>query len=241
MRLIDLTTPYDGEYSCAQLPAVELHNELTWARTLAREGNYVTDIHISSHTGTHLDAPMHVLSREEKKGMYYLGDIPLERLYGETVCWDIPKGELEPITADDFEKANKKLPVKEGDILLIYTHWGHYYFTKNPRYLFNKCPGLEFDGAEWCVSKKIKAYGQDTVGTQYKAYSFVQSDEVWQTGAKPAAEPVHRLMLSNDIVLLEHLTNLDKIAGRRVTCGFFPLPLQDREGAPMRAVAFLDD
>ena len=242
MRLVDLTTPYDGEYKCAQPFFPGIKNELIWVYTFPRDGFYSTEIHINCHVGTHMDSPMHVLSREEKKGMYYLGDIPLEQLYGETVCWDIPKGELEPITAADFEKANKEqLPVKEGDILLIYTHWGHYYFTKNANYLFNMCPGLELDGAEWCISKKIKAYGQDTIGTQYKEHSFLQSDEMWKAGTKETGESVHRLMLSHDIVLFEHLTNLDKIAGRRVTCGFFPLPLQDREGAPMRAIAFLED
>lgn len=247
MKLIDLSTPYDSNYSCAQPPYPHGYtpdgenNRLTWAYTAHRDGFYVTDIQISAHTGTHMDAPMHVFKREDKKGMYYLGDIPLDDLYGDAVCWDIPCEELHPITDKDLEKANEKLPVKAGDFLLIYTHWGHKYFTVNNNYMFYKSPGLNVDGANWCVKKKIKGYGQDTIGTQWRGELFLQTEDRWKDGKKEAAEPVHKIMLGNDIPLFEHLCNLDKIAWKRVKCGFFPLPLQDREAAPMRAVAFLEE
>ncbi|MFC2062839.1 cyclase family protein [Chloroflexota bacterium] len=247
MKLVDLSTPYDSNYSCAMPPYPHGYTwegeeyRFTWPYTAQRDGFFVTNIHISTHTGTHMDAPMHVFKREDKEGMYYLGDIPLDRLYGDTVCWEIPRGELEPITADDLEKANEKLPIKEDEFLLIYTHWGHKYFTVNANYMFYKSPGLNLDGAKWCVEKKIRGYGQDTIGTQWRGEIFLQTEDKWKTGEKEHAEPVHKMMLGNDIILFEHLWNLDKIANRRVKCGFFPLPLQDREASPIRAVAFLDE
>ena len=54
-------------------------------------------------------------------------------------------------------------------------------------------------------------------------------------------EPIHAMMLGNDIMLLEHLTNLDKVANRRIIAGFFPLPLKGADGAPVRGVAFVED
>ena len=249
MKLIDLTTPYDAEYSIPQPPFPGERNELRWIATRARDGYNLTEIILSAHTGTHMDAPMHMWSREEKPGMFTLDDIPLERLYGTTVVLDIPKGEEEPIGADDFEKASKRskeLNVRKGDRVLVHTGWGRFYEgpeRKNAMYLFFKCPGLDVSGAEWLIDKKIHAYGQDTMGTQYKKkYLFIQKKEEWETGAPEPGEPdIHGLMLKNDIVLLEHLTNLDKVKGRRIIAGFFPLPLKGREGAPMRAIAFLED
>lgn len=246
MKLIDLSTYYDTENTIPQPPFKGENNELRWAATFPQDGYYLTDIHISSHTGTHLDAPMHMASREQKPtGKYYLGDYDINDFYGEAVCWNIPKGEFEPIGAKDFEKANKALPIeKNTKFVLIYTGWGHYFDgpqKKNPYYLFHRCPGLDFDGADWLIEHKVKGYGQDTIGTQWKKYNFLQTTEEWSTGAPNPGEPVHHKMLMAEILLFEHLWNLDKIASKRVNCGFFPLPLKDREGAPMRAVAFLED
>ena len=218
--------------------------------TVPRDGRYTSEFTMCAHMGTHVDAPMHVFSREKKKGKYYLGDIPLDQLYGETVVLDIPKGEEEPygapITAADLEKASKvskELEVMAGDIVLVHTGWGRY-FEEDPKtgyYIFFKGPGLDIGGAEWLVKKRIKAYGQDTIATQYKKYIFTPTREELDRGVRPNAEPVHKMLLANDIVLIEHLYNLDKIAGRRVTCGFFPLPFKDIEASPIRAVAFLEE
>jgi kynurenine formamidase len=250
VKLIDLSTPYDKDYSVPQPPFDHAGLEIEHVKTPPRDGVYSSKFTITCHYGTHMDAPMHMFSREEKKGKYYLGDIPLEQMYGETVVLDIPKGVEEPygapITAADLEKAtkaSKELEIREGDIVLVHTGWGRY-FVEDPKsgpYIFYKGPGLDIDGAEWLVTKKIKAYGQDTIGTQYKKYQFFPTKEELIRGVKPSGEPVHKILLGHDIILLEHLYNLDKIKGRRVICGFFPLPFVDIEASPIRAVAFLEE
>ena len=250
MKLLDLSTPFDKDYSIPSYPFGHFDLEIKHTTTIPRDGNYSTQITMYSHVGTHMDAPMHVLSRKEKNGKYYLGDYPLEQMYGETVVLDIPKGVEEPygaaIRAEDLEKASKasnELGVREGDIVLVHTGWGRY-FTEDPKtahWIFYKGPGLDIDGAEWLVKKKIKAFGMDTIGTQYKKYSFFPSKEELDIGIKHVGEPVHRILLSNDILLIEHLYHLDQIAGKRVICGFFPLPFVDIEASPIRAIAFLDD
>jgi arylformamidase len=253
MRLIDLSTTYDMVHSTRQPPFPGEKNDITWFATLPHDGFWGSNIHISAHTGTHMDSPMHICKKEDVKSdnrykgeRYYMSDWPLDDLFGETVCWDIPKGEDEPIKADDFEKANKKLPILDSTkFVLVYTGWGRYMENdpcKNENYTFFRGPGLDVDGAEWLVKTKIKGYGQDTLGTQWKGRLFPQTEKEWRTGIlNYPAELTHFTMLSHSIILFEHLHNLDKIAGKRVTCGFFPLPVKGTEGAPQRAVAFLDD
>lgn len=249
VRIVDLSTPYDWHNSIAQYPVAKEMGlfRLGWTFTLPRDGFYMSEFTLGCHIGSHMDAPMHWVKEHEKTGKYYtLDDIPLEQLYGEAVVLDIPKGPgAQGIHAEDFERASRGLEVKEGDIVLVHTGWGRYFEAdpKNNYYMFQQGPGLDLDGAQWLIEKKIKAYGQDTIGTQRKKYSFYLSDEEKNSpiAYQDRTEPVHHLMLKNDIVLLEHLYNLDKIVGRRVTCGFFPLNLLGVEASPIRALAFLED
>jgi kynurenine formamidase len=252
VKIIDLSTPFDMESSVPQYPYVAKKElfKIWFTNTFPQDGFVDSAFTLGSHVGTHIDAPMHWCRRDEKKGMYTLDDIPLERLFGETVVWDIPKKPAlphgEPITAEDFEKANEILPVREGEILLVHTGWGRFFVEepKNLYYIHSKGPGLDLSGAEWLVKRKIKAYGQDTMGTQFRGkYSFYLSEKEKEDGTPPIEhkEPVHHLMLMNDIVLIEHLFNLDKVAGKRIIAGFFPLPFKGIEGSPVRALAFLED
>ena len=242
MKIIDLSTPFDFDYSVPQPPFTEPYTELKTINTRVRNAFYETKFTITSHNGTHMDVPSHWFSREEKEGVYSLEDIPLDWLYGETVVLDIPKGAKEPIGAKDFEKA--ALEIKEGDIVLVHTGWGRYFEEepRNSRYLYYNQPGLELDGAEWLVERKIRAYGQDTMETQHPSHPFFPDEKARSEGARYVLEPVHRLMLGNDIILFEHLTNLDKVADQRIVAGFFPvLPIRGADGASIRAVAFVEN
>jgi len=250
VKIIDLSTPFDKDYSVPQPPLPWHKYEIKHVRTMPRDGRWTSEFTLNCHVGTHIDTPMHVCTREEKKARWCLGDIPLEQLFGETVVLDIPKGEEKPygapITAEDLEKASrasKELEIQGGDIVLVYTGWGRY-FVEEPKlgeWIYHMGPGLDISGAEWLIKKRIKGYGQDTMGTQWKRYGVSLTEEEAERGVKRIGDPIHRMMLLNDIVLFEHLHNLDKIAGRRVICGFFPLPFKDIEASPIRAMAFLEE
>ncbi|MFC2062835.1 cyclase family protein [Chloroflexota bacterium] len=242
-KIIDLSTPFDSDWSVPEYPGIDAYHKLYFNKTRPKDGSYSAVFTLTSHSGTHIDAPMHRFTKKEKKGKYYVDDWPLEQLYGETVVLDMPKGELEPITAHDFEQS--KIEIKAGDIVLVHTGWGKYFQEepKNCDYLYTKRPGLEVDGAEWLIKRKIKAYGQDTLGTQYPKHTFHLDEKSLNKGVpcRKLTEPVHDLMLSNDIVLVEHLVNLDKIAGRRVITAFFPLYFKGIDACPVRAVAFIEE
>lgn len=72
---------------------------------------------------------------------------------------------------------------------------------------------------EYIISKGIKLVGIDT-GSFDKEEDF----------------PIHKLLLSNDVLLLENLTNLENLAGKTVK--FTALPLNVAlDGAPCRVIA----
>lgn len=240
MKIIDLTCPLDLELALPQFGSKGSPYEWKTIRTMKRDGFVASEIKIATHCGTHIDAPMHVLERHEKKGIFSVDEWPLEQLYGETVVLDIPKGELEEITADDLEKARPE--VREGDIVLVHTGWGRFYVEdrKNSTYVTNRRPGFVESAAEWLVKKRVKGLGSDTTVIPHPKYSFQPSPEQVAEGITKRHEPVHKTLLGNNIVLIEQLMNLDKIKGKRVMAGFFPLNIKGLDACPVRALAFVD-
>ncbi len=51
---------------------------------------------------------------------------------------------------------------------------------------------------------------------------------------------IHKLLFRNDIMIVENLINLEKLAGKSFTCYVMPLNLQNSDGAPCRVVAILE-
>ena len=64
-------------------------------------------------------------------------------------------------------------------------------------------------------------------------------------GIDPVAEmtlPRHKKLLGNgDMIIMENLTNLDKIGGGLFTLAALPLKYKEADGAPLRAVAIIEE
>src|SRR6202521_1981253 len=64
------------------------------------------------HSGTHIDAPAHVV-----EGTPFMDEVPLPYFFGTGVVVSIPKKKWEVITAQDLENARPK--IREGDIAIV--------------------------------------------------------------------------------------------------------------------------
>lgn len=116
-------------------------------------------------------------------------------------------------------EAIKKADIREGDIVLFNIGADAYYHE--PRY-YSDTPEIPEDVAQYLVSKKIKAVGMDMSG--------------------PDAEPfkTHKILLGGGVLIIENLTNLDKLAGKDFTVYALPIKLE-LDGAPARVVAQVQD
>jgi arylformamidase len=123
----------------------------------------------SNNTGTHLVGP-----RAFHSGLRSIADIPLEDISGEGVVVDI-SDEVSDYSLYTPEMIEKKVTVKEGDILIINTGYHKYTYdqpdVKNPNaqggidskefsYLVRH-PGPAPGFFEWALKKKIKVIGVD--------------------------------------------------------------------------------
>ena len=188
--------------------------------------SYQTDwLNINSHSGTHVDAPLHVIAEPNTTS---IEEMPLDWCYGEAVCIDIshfpPKAW---ISEKDLESAVKKsgIEIRRGDIVLLYT--GHWNRTQGTPAYGNDNPGLTKEAMMWLKDQGIKSFGIDAVTPDNPIDQ--QQRGVFPCHNKESFVPHY-----------ENLANLDKVVGKRFIFVGLPLKLRDCSGSPVRAAAILD-
>lgn len=211
--LIDLTHPLlDGQPGFPGDPALEVRQH----DTIPSTGYNVARISMSSHQGTHLDAPFHF-----HEGGRTVDELELERFFGEASLIDFaPGGELPAGTALTREMFEARGNVfVEGARVLYRTGWSSRFGTEE---YFRGFPSITDEAARWIASRRIGLLGMDT-----------------PSPAEDWAES-HRVLLAEgtEIVIVEGLANLEQLPPRFVFVGL-PLKWKGGDGSPIRAAAVI--
>jgi kynurenine formamidase len=97
---------------------------------------------------------------------------------------------------------------------------------------------LTDDSAKWLVEHRVKCIGSNTPGVENFKRGVAQQ---WTDPKNQrVAWPVHKILLSQHIPIIEGLTNLDQLVGRRFRFIALPLKIAGVDGSPIRAVAVLE-
>ncbi len=187
---------------------------LTPESTIEVAGFNVMRISFNSHTGTHLDAPAHKI-----RGGKTLGDLPLDRFMGKAVAADLTEIRGPSIDVADINHLASDL--EECEFLLLRTGWSR--FWGRDAY-FSGFPALSEEAAEWLCGFGLKGIGVDTLSADLS-----ESDDF----------PIHNRLLGNGMVIIENLTNLDRLPPSPFTFCCFPLKIEGGDGSPVRAAAIL--
>lgn len=181
---------------------------------LARDGFVEMRISMMSHTGTHMDAPAHILDRGKT-----LDRMPISAFYGQGVCIDV-KAEQKEIAAQDLTAYEDM--IKTADFVLFRTGWSRLWGTAG---YFERYPVLSPEAAHRLSELGLKGVGFDTISAD---------------GPADTSFLIHGILLGKDMIILENLANLDLLprAGFSIAC--FPLHFSGADGSPVRAVAFLN-
>lgn len=186
-------------------PVVNLYQKIKYRD----KGYNVLSLNMGTHSGTHIDVPLHLLNNATS-----VDKMPLDNFIGEALFAEIIKNKNEKITLKDI----KKLDIKKGDILIIRTGWEENKYREN---YFTDFPYFSPETADYLISKEIKAVGADTPTL----------DGPEQNAA------FHKKMLSPGIVIIEALVNLKQLVGKRMFFSALPLNIKGADGSPVRAVA----
>lgn len=215
----------------------------------AQHGVLAYRINTVMHTGTHMNAPLHMIQKAAD-----LASISVDRLFGNGAVLDIPKKSYEVITAADLEGAGSH--VKQGDIVVINTGWHHKYSDSLEYY--GESPGLSKDGAEWLVKKDCKMVAVDTPQVDHHlATSFgphrggptmkrLAGEYQLATGLDPKKEHgewnvAHKIILAAGIPTIEQVGgDIDILSGKRATFAATPWKLEYGDACPVRFMAMID-
>ncbi len=199
----------------------------------------VEKVVLTTHSGTHLDAPWHYWPTSEGGPSKTIDQIPLEWCYGDGVVLDFTnKKRGEEISVYDVKDALKKIQyeLKPYDIVLFMT--GASKFYGSPEYL-NAHPGATRETTLWLVEQGVKVMGIDAWGWD-KPFD-VMVDEV-RKGKKEKLWAAHYAGREKEYCHIENLTNLEKIptpTGFKVSV--FPIKIEKASAGWVRAVAIIDE
>jgi kynurenine formamidase len=185
---------------------------------LEKDGVNVSRFSLGTHTGTHVDSPIHFISTGsgiEKES--------LAKFIGEAVVLDFSKKKIgDGINGNDLNSYSSF--TRSNDIILLYTGVSQYWNENYLKKLGSRFTYLEPSAADWIVSHKIKSIGIDTFSIE-------------KYGSKQAM--THKKLLSAGVGIIENLTeNLKNFLGRRVFLVCLPLALEGLDASPARAVIF---
>ncbi|MEO9294077.1 MAG: cyclase family protein [Nitrososphaera sp.] len=182
---------------------------IAWS-TFAAHGYDSEVVHMSTHTGTHMDAPSHFA-----RGKPAIDRISARRFVSPAVLVKIAKKAGQTVSRDELSMEE----IKKGDAIVIATGWEKEYYG---RQYMSKNPGLSRGAAEYLVEKKVNAVAIDgpSIDPGY--------DDKFTA---------HNVLLPAGVLVVENLCNLHKIKEKRFTLVAAPLKLAGATGSPVRALA----
>lgn len=169
----------------------------------------VTRLHIGSQTGTHYDAPHHILNNGVT-----VDQIPLDHCYGPALVVEIP----ETVQAID-EAMLRNVDLARCSRLLLKTRNSRFW-QETPTVFRNDFAALTGDGADYLAKNGVKLVGIDYLSIEL----FGQPDLA-----------AHKALLGKQVTILEGL-NLTHVQPGWYTLVAFPVLYQGLDGAPTRAV-----
>jgi arylformamidase len=212
MRLIDVSLPIGP-------------NLLTWPgdppatvepRSQISRGDpaNVSEIRMGTHTGTHVDPPVHFVP-----GTAGIDGVPLEVLMGQCFVADAGgmRGPLGPAELD-------RLAVPERVERLLIKSDNSDLWRRLPVSFPDEYVCLSPEGARWVVERGIRLVGVDFLSVEQK-------------GAP--GHPTHVELLSNGVVIVEGL-DLGLVDPGPSTLAVLPLLIVDGDGGPARAILMQD-
>lgn len=212
MKVIDLTHTI-----CKGMPVYPGTEgpKLDVANTYEQHGFKETLLTMFSHTGTHMDSPMHLFADGISLDL-----ISAEHFVGQGLvinCSDLIEGQK--ITMEHINSTREKSD--QAEFILFHTSWDKHWGTD---LYFGNYPYMTEEVADYLIQSKKKGVGLDVIGLDPISDGKLS---------------LHRKVLSNNMVIIENLKNLSEIGNELFTFCALPLKFENSDGAPVRAIAMV--
>jgi kynurenine formamidase len=186
--------------------------------TVAEHGFAEMQVTMVLHSGTHIDAPCHILANTKS-----LSDFPVDKFIGKAIvvnCRD--KKEIDLLYLKTFEQK-----IAQVDFILFYTGWQYKW---NSEAYFENCPALTQEAAKWLTTFNLNGVGIDAFSVDPVISAHIVTQE---------SLPNHYILMAKEIILIENLTNLDKLPDGIFSFQCLPVNIEHADGSPVRAIAMI--
>ena len=209
-KFIDLSHPIDrGMPVYPGTPIVTIQDE----GIIENDGFREKSLHFSSHTGTHIDAPAHILP----EGLT-TDQLNLSAFTGNGLVLNLNGSDAKQLA----EIRSFEQDLKAIDFILFCT--GHDKYWGNKAY-FKNIPVPSPELVNYLCSFQLKGIGIDAISI----------DSVGSTTLEN-----HHTILRKKMIIIENLTNLSQLEGKKFRFNCFPLPIKSGDGSPVRAMAEIE-
>lgn len=200
------------------------------AKNIAQNYYFTQILVISEHSGSHVDAPVHVF-----RGMDSIDKIPCGYLIGPYKKYDLTRFDPQAgqnTTLDQIREieAEHGISAEPGDIVLLQFGWDKHYLP-NSQVLFEKdwyaanVPGIGEDVMQYFVNAKIRAIGSDAPSTDV---GYSES----RMGYLPGRQ---KYFLPNGILTMSGFIGMSEAPASGLFMAI-PLKIRNGSGSPVRPV-----
>lgn len=159
---VDLTHPFGAEIPrWPYFDKPEIDNQ----HTMAKGGVLTQSIKCTMHTGTHCDAPRHVMEYEfDGRRARYTDEMPIDAYTGDAICLEI---DIEPwglIKPEHLEAACKKANIKPEELegMVVCLNTGMHRLFDDSKAYYHYSAGTGVEAGKWFVKHKVKCVAMDS-------------------------------------------------------------------------------
>jgi kynurenine formamidase len=214
--LIDVSMPITaGSVFRRGTPPVEIASRKFYHES-EREYESIV-LSMSAHTATHVDLvfaenriePERMIGRGKLLDVTQVGE-------GEIQLDDVQHQACPEPCPEQGRRESRRVEIESGDFVFFRTDWSKLVGTEE----YHNHPELSPEVVQWLVSKRINAVGIDALGL----------------GRDRRHSEYDRLLIENNIFVIENLVNLSAIPRREFKVYCFPLKIENVDAIPARVV-----
>jgi cyclase len=259
MRIIDLSSPVDA---AGWEPDPVSHRVMTPAEGAAHcasemmehfgleispadfpDGEFLNNdfLELSTHTGTHVDAPAHYGSRTGYGSgrPRTVDELPLDWFHRPGVVLDLTGSPSGAVGAEVLDKELARIGYRPQPLDIVLLHTGADERSGTPRY-FTEFAGLDESATDYLLDLGVRVIGTDAFSLDAPFTHIVQ--EYRRTGDPSVLWPAHMKGRSREFCQIERLSGLGRLPRPfGFTVSALPVKVKGAGAGWARAVAILDE
>lgn len=182
------------------------------------ENRETRKITMGTHTGTHIDAPRHFIANGET-----VDEIKLDQLVGPASVVNLSQfPNFHEITKEELKNMVARLPITR---LICRFDWDQK--ALGTRAYYSDHAYFSEEACQWLVDN----------GCQLLALDTPQPDNPKNGCSSKNDAPNHKILLGNNVIIVEYLVNIKEIKKSQVELVVAPLKIKEGDGAPARCFA----